>query len=357
MLPNPVALKKALLLRDQGALFVDVRTPSEYEEATIPGAFNIPLFSNEERARVGIVYKKSGAVPARLLGMQIVSPRVPEMVDQVLSLPRNEELPVVVFCWRGGMRSQAVAVFLNFAGLSACQLVGGHKGFRHHVMEFLASGAWGRLFVLRGFTGVGKTRLLRCLDGAGYPSIDLEELAGHRGSAFGGLGKGRQPSQKAFETGLWDCLRKIPPGTWALAEGESRNIGKLALPQRFFSSLQSGPTLWVNASLDYRIKTILEEYPAIGDMKASFVAPIQALKRRLGKKVVDELLNLLEAEEWQKLVRELMVGYYDPLYSHTRPDNRIEIDIEPEDEGLVRLKVAIDRLAACDLEPSEKLLP
>ena len=344
MLSNPVTLEKALLLRDRGALFVDVRTPAEYEEASIPGAVNIPLFSNEERAQVGTVYKKSGTVPARLLGMGIVSPRIPDMVNQVLSLPRNEELPVIVFCWRGGMRSQAVNVFFNFAGLSSRQLAGGHKGFRRHVMDFFASGSWGRLLVLRGFTGVGKTLLLRCLDAEGYPVIDLEELAGHRGSAFGGLGKERQPSQKAFDARLWDRLRRIPPGTWALTEGESRNIGKVALPERFFESLQSGPTLWLNASMDFRVKTILEEYPALGEMKASFVNPIQALKRRLGKKVVDDFLDLLEREEWAKLARELMVNYYDPLYSHTRPENRIEINFESEEEGLVRLKAAVASL-------------
>jgi len=357
MLPNPATLDQALSLRDQGALFVDVRTPAEFAEATIPGAVNIPLFSNDERARVGTVYKKSGSVPARLLGMEIVSPRIPAMVDKALSLPRNEEHPIIVFCWRGGMRSQAVAGFFNFAGLPARQLIGGHKEFRRHVMDFLASGLWGQLFVLRGFTGVGKTHLLRCLEAENYPVVDLEALAGHRGSAFGGLGKERQPSQKAFEAGLWDRLRKIPPGTWALAEGESRNIGKLALPEVFFASLQRGPSLWLKASLDYRIKTILEEYPALGEMKHSFVAPIQALKRRLGKKAVDDLLVLLESEEWEKLAGELMVGYYDPLYSHTRPDDRIEIDIEPEEEGLVRLKGVIDRLAARQKEHPEKAVP
>ncbi|MBN2428679.1 MAG: tRNA 2-selenouridine(34) synthase MnmH [Deltaproteobacteria bacterium] len=346
MFPIPLSLEQALQQRDQGALFVDVRTPAEFEEATIPGAVNIPLFSNEERARIGTVYKKSGAIPARVLGMEIVSPKIPDMVHQAISLPRNEKLPIIVFCWRGGMRSEAVAAFFNLAGLPARQLVGGHKGFRSHVVDFFSSGEWGRLFVLRGFTGVGKTRLLRHLAGEGYPIIDIEDLAGHRGSAFGALGKGSQPSQKAFEASLWNCLKKIPPGAWGLTEGESKNIGRLSLPERFFASLQNGPSLWLNASLDYRVKTILEEYPALGNMKASFVAPIQALKRRLGQKVVDNLLDLLEGEEWERLARELMVGYYDPLYSHTRPADGIEIGIEPEAEGLKRLKAVVAGLVA-----------
>ncbi len=349
MFLDPVTLERALSLREEGALFVDVRSPAEYAEATIPGAVNIPLFSDEERAQVGIMFKKSGAVAARRLGVEIVSPRIPEMIGRVLSYPRNEEIPIIIFCWRGGMRSHAMAIFFSLAGIPARQLVGGHKGFRRHVMDFLASAEVGRLFVLRGFTGVGKTRLLKHFADEGYPVIDLEEMAGHRGSAFGGLGKGPQPSQKAFESFLWDRLRTLSTETWALLEGESRNIGKLALPEHFYASLQQGTTLWINASLDYRVKIILGDYPALRNMKESFVAPIEALKRRLGKKVVDDLLDLLESEQWEKLVRELMVGYYDPLYAHTRPEKRIEIDIEPEEMGVVRLKTAIENLADGDI--------
>jgi tRNA 2-selenouridine synthase len=117
------------------------------------------------------------------------------------------------------------------------------------------------------------------------------------------------------------------------------------LPEGFFTSLQKGDNLWLNASLDYRVQTILEEYPALDHMKDSFVAPIQALKRRLGKKAVDDLLGLLERGEWEKLTRELMVGYYDPMYRHTLPHERLEIDVEPEAEGIKALKTVIARLA------------
>lgn len=345
MLLDPIALDKALLLRDKKALFIDVRTPAEFAEASIPGAVNIPFFSNEERAQVGIVYKQSGSIAARRLGMEIVSPRIPDLVYQALSCPRNEELPVVIFCWRGGMRSQVMAVLFNLAGLPTRQLSGGHKGFRRHVIDFLAAAEWGRFFVLRGFTGVGKTRLLLHLAAEGFPVIDLEGMAEHRGSAFGGLGKGPQPSQKMFETLLWDRLRKVPREGYALLEGESRHIGKLTLPEHVYDSLQQGATLWINASLDYRARIILEDYPTLGHMKGAFTAPIKTLERRLGKKTVTDLLYLLEQDRWEELARELMTVYYDPLYSHSRPEKTIEIEIEPEKAGLLRLKNAIVKLA------------
>jgi tRNA 2-selenouridine synthase len=252
--------------------------------------------------------------------------------------------PAVVFCWRGGMRSYAMTSFLDLAGIPARQLEGGHKAFRGHVRQFLEQGAWGRLLVLRGLTGVGKTRLLQRLREDGYPVLDLEGLAGHRGSAFGGLGLPPQPNQKTFEASLWVALRHIPQGGYALAEGESPHIGRLVLPPRVYAALQTETTLWVDASLAFRVQLILEEYPARDRFREAFVRPLQALTPRLGKEVVEQLLALLQAGEWETLVGELMVRYYDPLYRHTKPEDRIEIDIEPLEEGVERVKAGIERL-------------
>ncbi|MEJ2700303.1 MAG: tRNA 2-selenouridine synthase, partial [Desulfuromonadales bacterium] len=195
-------------------------------------------------------------------------------------------------------------------------------------------------------TGVGKTRLLLRLEEEGYPVVDLEGLAGHRGSAFGGLGLPPQPTQKTFEARLWDKLRHVGPGDYALAEGESPNIGRLVLPPSVYQSLQEETTLWINASLEGRVRNILADYPATDDLRASFIRPIQALKRRLGGERVAGLLELLHRGAWDQLVRDLMVHYYDPLYRHTCPEMRIEIDIEPQEVGLCRLKAAIEEVLA-----------
>lgn len=341
-----ISLDKALALRDKGVLLVDARTPAEYAESTIPGAINVPIFDDEERIRVGTLYKRIGKSAAKRLAMDLVAPKIPAMVAQVETALADCRPPVVVFCWRGGMRSRALTTFLDLAGVPARQLIGGHKAFRSHVREFFEKGEWGRLLVLRGLTGVGKTRLLLRMREQGYPVLDLEGLANHRGSAFGNLGLPPQPGQKSFEASLWDELRRIPAGGYALTEGESKHIGRLVLPPQVHAALQLETTLWINASLDYRTRIILDDYPAIDHLREGFVRPLKALRPRLGGETVDRLLGLLAAGEWAALVRDLMVLYYDPLYCHTRPQRRIEIDIEPEAEGMDRLQAAIARVLA-----------
>lgn len=341
-----VSLEKALALRDQGALLIDARTPTEFVEGSIPGAVNVPIFSDAERVEVGTLYKHQGRQAARRLGVRLVSPKIPELIEQVeAAWGAVGRVPIVVFCWRGGMRSKALTSFLQLAGLPARQLTGGHKVFRALVRDFLERGEWGRLLVLRGLTGVGKTRLLGELAAAAYPVLDLEGLAGHRGSAFGGLGLAVQPTQKQFEALLWDALRRIPPEGYALAEGESRHIGRLILPLAVYEALQKETSLWIEASLDYRARVILEDYPARDALRDAFIPPIKALRRRLGGEVVERFLALLAAGEWEALARELMLRYYDPLYSHTQPERRVVIAID-EPEGPARLRQAIAELLA-----------
>ena len=341
-----VSLDKALALRDQGALLIDARTPAEFVEGSIPGAVNVPIFSNAERVEVGTLYKRQGRQAARRLGVRLVAPKIPELIEQVeAAWGAVGRVPIVVFCWRGGMRSKALTSFLQLAGLPARQLTGGHKVFRAQVREFLERGEWGRLLVLRGLTGVGKTRLLGELAAEAYPVLDLEGLAGHRGSAFGGLGLAAQPTQKQFEALLWDALRRIPPEGYALAEGESRHIGRLILPLKVYEALQKETSLWIEASLDYRARVILEDYPARDALRDAFIPPIKALRRRLGGEVVERFLALLAAGEWEALARELMLRYYDPLYSHTQPGRRVVIAID-EPEGPARLRQAIAELLA-----------
>jgi len=344
MIRKTLTLEKALALRDRGALLVDARSPAEFADGTMPGAINVPLLDNVQRERVGTVYKQRGKAEARLLGMELVAPLIPAMVAKVLVARGQNTGPVVVFCWRGGMRSGALTSFLNLAGIPAFQLEGGHKQFRRLVLDFFARGEWGRLLVFRGLTGVGKTRLLQKLEQEGYPVLDLEALANHRGSAFGGLGLGQQPSQKQFEALLWDRLRQIEPGGYALTEGESRHVGRVILPPTVYEALQVETSIWIEASLDYRVGVILDDYPALDGLTSDFIRPIRALKERLGKEVVAALLDLLEQGAWEELVRQLMVLYYDPLYRHTKPVDRIEVDIEPLTEGLERLKRAIGRI-------------
>jgi len=339
-----ITLDKALVLRERGALVVDARTPAEYADGTIPGAVNVPLFDNRERAEVGTLYKQEGNAAARRLGVELVSPKIPALIRQVDEALGSAATPVLVFCWRGGMRSRALVDFLNLAGIPARQVTGGYKAFRRHVLDFFERGDWGRLLVLRGLTGVGKTRLLHALAAEDYPVLDLEGLARHRGSAFGAVGLEAQPTQKAFESLLWDGLRRIAPGGYALCEGESRHIGRLILPKRVHDALQLETSLWIETPMEQRIDIILEDYPAREAQAHLFERPIRALTEKLGKEKVQRLVDHLEVRNWRELVRELMVDYYDPLYRHTCPEERIEVVMESWEAGMERLREGIAAL-------------
>ncbi|MCM2264293.1 MAG: tRNA 2-selenouridine(34) synthase MnmH [Desulfuromonadales bacterium] len=341
-----ISLEKALDLRDRGALLVDARSPGEYAEATIPGALNVPILDDIERVEIGTLYKQEGRQAARRRGVEIVAPKIPALIDRIASARLSGSPPVVVFCWRGGMRSRALTQFLELAGIPARQMAGGHKAFRTLVRGFFENGEWGRLIVLRGLTGVGKTSLLQRLAVAGHPVVDLEGLANHRGSAFGHLGLPPQPTQRMFEALLWDALRRIPPSGYALAEGESRHIGRLALPLRVYQGLQAEVSLWIEAPLEARVRNILADYPARDHLRDDFARPIQALKERLGRQVVEELAGLLQEGAWEELVRRLMVDYYDPLYRHTFPERRIDVSINDEVSGLAGLQAAIGQVLA-----------
>ncbi|MCK5912792.1 MAG: tRNA 2-selenouridine(34) synthase MnmH [Desulfuromusa sp.] len=341
-----IELEQALEQQRKGTLIIDVRTPAEFAETTIPGAVNVPIFSNDERIEIGTVFKEQGKRDARKLGVRLVAPKIPLLMDRVEELRQGHPGPVIVFCWRGGMRSLAMTSFMNLAGIPARQMLGGHKGFRRKVLDYFEQQQWPPVFVLRGLTGTGKTRVLQQLQQMDYPVIDLEGLANHRGSAFGALGLEQQPSQKKFDALLWARLEQLKNSPYLVTEGESLHIGRVVVPKSFHQAMQVQTSLWLTASLDVRTQIILEDYPALDQLREQFKRPINALKERLGSQVVAEFLELLDTGQWDKLVHELMVRYYDPLYLHTLPERRVEIELETVDSATQKVAVALDRLAA-----------
>lgn len=343
-----VDIETALKRRAEDALLIDVRTALEFNEASIPGAVNVPILNNAERVEIGTLYKEQGSDVARVRGVEIVAPKIPQLIETINTLRGNHRCPIIIFCWRGGLRSRAMTAFLRLAGFPAFQLYGGHKAFRRHVVDFFDHGDWGRMLVLRGLTGVGKTRVLQQLAQQNLPVIDLEGLANHRGSAFGGVGLGQQPGQKQFESLLWDALQSVPKGSWALTEGESRHIGKIILPARFFQSLQTEQTLWLETNFEKRIQIILEDYTVSELAEEAFIQPIQSLQRRLGMTEVNNMLELLRQKNWHELVSELMLKYYDPLYCHTKPDNPITVHIDPFNDDHTELLAAAKTILATE---------
>jgi tRNA 2-selenouridine synthase len=300
------------------ACVIDVRSPAEHKSGCIPDSQNVPLLSDDERALVGTTYARDGEMVARRQALDMVAGKIPALVDDVLKLRRSGHA-LVVYCWRGGLRSEAVASVLSIAGVDCWRLTGGYKSWRGRVLQDFKENSWQfPAVVVHGQTGVGKTEILQMLAATGFQVLDLEALANHRGSVFGGMGLGAQPSQKDFEAALWQQLRTLSDGPVFL-EAESRKIGQRSLPDCIFERIQSGVSVLVTGSLEARCQRISEEYlragGALPDKVAEQLVLLDALKERLGTQTVSRLRELVVSGDVGEAVRILLVDYYDPLYS------------------------------------------
>lgn len=234
--------------------------------------------------------------------------------------------------------------FMNLAGIPARQLVGGHKAFRRLVCDYFDQQPWPKIYVLRGLTGIGKTRILQRLQEQGQPVIDLEKIANHRGSAFGGLGLGNQPGQKLFEARLWARLDELRGSPYLITEGESRHIGRLAVPLSFHQGMQQQTSLWLTTSMTLRTQVILADYPDLTQLHPAIARALNSLRERLGNNSVDHLLHLLDHENWEGLIATLMQSYYDPLYLHTKPQHHREICYDSLEQGVTAVISSITQL-------------
>ena len=242
-------------LKEQGETIVDVRSPKEYEEATIPGAINIPLFTNEERAAVGTTYKQKGKEAAQDLGLELFSEKLPAFIQHFKQL----KTPVTVFCWRGGMRSETAATVVDLMNIPVNRLSGGIKAYHDWNKEQFGTIRIPPLYVLNGHTGNGKTHILLQLKEEGYPVIDLEGMANHRGSIIGHIGL-EPRNQRTFNLLLGEALFQYQDEAFILIEGESSRIGNITIPERFYRHKERSPQLFINLPLDERVKNILADY-------------------------------------------------------------------------------------------------
>lgn len=322
----PVTVSFDEFLIDTG-LVVDVRTPLEYGEDHIPGAINIPLLTNEERVEIGILHKRSGPHSARIRGLELTAARFPAMVAGIAAAAGGR--PILVYCWRGGLRSRTVADILDLTGFPVRQLIGGYKAYRAHVTAFFdAYRPPGPLVVLHGLTGSGKTDFLHRLDGERFTVVDLEGLARHRGSAFGSLGISQDLSQKRFESLLWDALRKSPPSRPILLEGESRRIGRVSLPGNLYEVMRQGCKIWCDTSLEKRVERLTAEYGR-PEYREEMAEALLRIRKKLGGEKHDEIRGYLDRWEMRPFMTELLLNYYDRVYYKTREwreDCRISLE-------------------------------
>lgn len=321
------------------APFIDVRAPVEYREGAIPGALNFPILTDEERAKVGRTYKQQGSEKATQLGHKLVSGPVKEERVQAWLQQIQKDPRTVIYCFRGGQRSQITQSWLAQQGIERPIISGGYKNTRQFLLEYLNHFSAGKdFFVLTGSTGSGKSVLLREVQKF-YPAVDLEKHANHRGSAYGNLGP--QPTQINFENelavdllGLEQNIFQKNPDLKLLVEDESRLVGSRALPESFFETLRSSPVIFVERTLEERMDQIYQEYivealvPHDEEQNqmvfAKYQKALDAIKKRLGglkhqeitKIYQDSLIKHLQGnpEEHKNWIKELLIHYYDPLY-------------------------------------------
>lgn len=319
---NDISIEEAF--EKENVFFVDVRSPDEFAKDAIPSAVNVPILDNEQRAQVGKIYQELGPKEARFLAVKLVSPLLPEKIKTIRDLADGKI--VVVYCWRGGMRSKAMCEFLNLAGIPTLRLAGGYKSYRRFINNYFNEPPNFNFLVLYGLTGVGKTEILERLSFKDIPTLNLEALAKHRGSVFGAVGLPSQPSQKKFETDLYSVLNQYQANQYIFVEGESKKIGKLFIPEKIYAAIQRGKRILIYDSMLNRVNRIIKEYLVKSKYNIQeFETAITHLQKRIGNSKMQELLELLYTENFAEIVKELLISYYDKLYHH--PDNpSIEYD-------------------------------
>ncbi len=304
---------------------VDVRTPAEYARGHIPGAVNIPLFSDEERKKVGIAYTKSGQGDAIVLGLEFAGPKMKEMALQAQKIAVENN--VLLHCWRGGMRSASMAWLFQTVGLETGILEGGYKSFRRHVLAFLDD--YFPFMVVGGLTGSGKTDVLRALEDQGEQVLDLEKLAHHKGSAFGGLGETAQSTNEQFENEIFWKLKGMIPGCMVWAEDESRTIGRNTLPAGIYKSIRSSPLICLEVSLKSRVDKLVRDYAKFS--REELTESVEKIRSRLGDQVTRLALEGIVEGNFRKTV-QLVLGYYDKTYRYglgkRDPDRIFSLPVE-----------------------------
>ncbi|MCW3076032.1 MAG: mnmH [Bacteroidetes bacterium] len=288
---------------------IDVRSPKEFEQGHIPGAVNIPLFDNEERAVVGTIYKQTGRQPAILKGMEIVGPKMAAIVNRAIE--ESKENTIYIHCWRGGMRSGFIAMLLEMYGLKVFLLKGGYKKFRNFALDSFNEPL--NILLLSGNTGSGKTYILKKLKDKGKQVIDLEGLAHHKGSAFGALGEKSQPTQEQFENELAIELFKIDKKSAVWLEDESRLIGKKVLPPGLWEQMRTAKVLFIKLSFEERLKHIVKEYGQYP--KEQLKESILRITKRLGSEQSKSAILALDENDLNTALG-ICLHYYDKTYQH-----------------------------------------
>jgi len=302
---------------------IDVRSPAEFAEDHVPGAINLPVLTNAERAEVGTIYVQESRFRARRIGAALIARNIAGYLERELADKGGGFRPLI-YCWRGGQRSGAMATILAQIGWRTSVLAGGYKTYRRHVRQRLYDDDWPlSLVLLEGRTGSAKTEILGRLAARGVQTLDLEALANHRGSVFGGIGLGAQPSQKMFESRLLAALEALDPTEPILAEAESSKVGDRVIPPGLWQAMQAASRIAIEAPLEARARYLAERYAAVIADRSAFEAALERLPAFPGRKAIAHWRELADAGDLQAIAADLTANHYDPAYDRAnRKDPR-----------------------------------
>jgi tRNA 2-selenouridine synthase len=315
---------------------IDVRSPAEFEHGHIPGAMNLPLFTNEERSIVGTLYLQKGSSEAMLKGLELIGPKMKEYAGLAMDIAPERE--ALLHCWRGGMRSNSMAWLLNTIGIKTHTLEGGYKSYRHYAQAYFAKPI--KLIVIGGMTGSGKTEVIEALESQGEPVIHLEWLARHKGSVFGSIGMPFQPTAEQFENDLFTRLRQLNSKEPVYIEDESLAIGRVFIPQLFFKQMSSAWCLNLVVPMNRRIQQLVEAYA--GSDKKFLVAGVKRIEKRLGLANAALAIEHINNGEMTKAV-VIVLQYYDKVYARSmsllKRKEVTEIIVNNENSNEIALKI------------------
>jgi len=351
--PQRIPIDEALACEARFDAIVDARSPAEFADDHMPGAFNAAVLDDAQRALVGTLDKRQSAFAARRIGAAIVSRNIASLLEGAFA-DRPADWRPLVYCWRGGNRSDALATVFAAVGWRTSVLEGGYREFRRHVIAGLA-----RLpsqlhwHVVAGPTGSGKSRLLQRLAERGEQVLDLEAIARHRGSVLGLLPDEVQPSQKAFETATWDALRRFDPARVVFVESESRRVGRCHVPDAVIDAMRAARCTRLQAPVDVRARLLLEEYRHFVDDPTQLFERLDRLLELHGRARLDSWKEQARAGRWQEFVESLLQQHYDPAYERSMRSNYAQLgsgetlDIDIDDAAIERAAAElVDRARA-----------
>ncbi|HEY0878906.1 MAG TPA: tRNA 2-selenouridine(34) synthase MnmH [Zeimonas sp.] len=324
--PMRISVGEVFATNQRVDTIVDARSPSEFAEDHVPHAISAPVLDDEERALVGTVYKQQSAFVARRIGAAIVSRNIASLVERHFA-DRPPEWRPLVYCWRGGNRSDALATVFAAVGWRTSVLDGGYRAFRRHVIDELARlPPTYRWHVIAGRTGSGKSLVLQRLAGLGEQVLDLEAIAHHRGSVLGLLPDERQPSQKAFETAVWDALRSFDPARPVFVESESRRVGRCHVPDAVIAAMRAAGCTQLHAPLEVRARLLLDQYRHFVEDPQTLFERLDRLRELHGHVRVEGWKATARAGRWREFVESMLEAHYDPAYERSMRHNYARIE-------------------------------